>query len=295
MALPPPETRIEACSAFIEGRRGGPSSLATAYNNRGIAYAAKADYDRAVADFESAIAIDPAFVKPLNNRGATRLKKGEYDAAIEDFDRAIGLQPAYAGAFANRAEAWLKKGDYARAESDYAAATRLSADMEGAWSGLCWIRAVDGDPQAAMEACDKAIGAGRAYGPTHDSRARPSEVWTPRRRDRRLRCRAAHRPEARERAVRQRTCEAPARQDVLGRGGHRGREGPPDRYRRGIRALRRAVGVAIRSHRSRPRPESCSAQAGRRHADRCCRRARSRGCRSLFALARRAGSGYFCR
>ena len=106
----PPETRIEACSAFIEGRRGGPSSLATAYNNRGIAYAAKADYDRAVADFESAIAIDPAFVKPLNNRGATRLKKGEYDAAIEDFDRAIGLQPAYAGAFANRAETlyWLR-------------------------------------------------------------------------------------------------------------------------------------------------------------------------------------------
>jgi tetratricopeptide (TPR) repeat protein len=124
-----PETRIEACSAFIEAGRGGPSSLAVAYNNRGIAYAGKADYDHAVADFESAIAIDPTFVKPLNNRGATRLKKGEYDAAIEDFDRAVDLQPAYASAFANRAEAWLKKGDYARAESDYSAATRLNADM----------------------------------------------------------------------------------------------------------------------------------------------------------------------
>ena len=132
-----PETRIEACSAFIEAGRGGPSSLSIAYNNRGIAYAAKADYDRAVADFESAIAIDPAFVKPLNNRGATR----------------------------------LKKGDYARAESDYAAATRLNADMEDAWSGLCWIRAVAGDPQAAMETCDKAIGAGAHTASTYDSRA----------------------------------------------------------------------------------------------------------------------------
>src|SRR5262245_1931412 len=73
-----PEMRIEACSAFIEAGQGGPSSLAIAYNNRGIAYAAKANYDRAVADFESAIAIDPTFVKPLNNRGATKLKKGEY-------------------------------------------------------------------------------------------------------------------------------------------------------------------------------------------------------------------------
>jgi tetratricopeptide (TPR) repeat protein len=179
-----PETRIEACSAFIEADRGGPSSLAIAYNNRGIAYAAKADYDRAVADFESAIAIDPAFVKPLNNRGATRLKKGEYDAAIEDFDRAIGLQPAYAGAFANRAETWLKKGGYARAESDYAAAISLNADMEGAWSGLCWIRAVAGDPQAAMEACDKAIGAGAYRLDVRFPRARPPEGWTHRRCDR---------------------------------------------------------------------------------------------------------------
>jgi len=166
-----PETRIEACSAFIEAGRGGRSALATAHNNRGIAYAEKANYARAVTDFDRAIEMDPASAKPLNNRGAARLRKGEYEAAIEDFDRAIALQPAYAGAFANRAEAWLKKGDYARAESDYTAATRLNADMEGAWSGLCWIRAVAGDPQAAMEACDKAIGAGAHTASTYDSRA----------------------------------------------------------------------------------------------------------------------------
>jgi len=166
-----PETRIEACSAFIEAGRGGRSALATAHNNRGIAYAEKADYGRAVTDFDRAIEIDPTFAKSLNNRGAARLRAGEYDRAIEDFDRAIGLQPAYAGAYANRGQAWLKKGDYARAESDYAAATDLNADMEGAWSGLCWIRAVARDPQAAMEACNKAIGTGAHTASTYDSRA----------------------------------------------------------------------------------------------------------------------------
>lgn len=166
-----PETRIEACSAFIEAGRGGRSAQATAHNNRGIAYAEKADYARAVTDFDRAIEIDSSSAKPLNNRGAARLRKGDYDAAIEDFDRAIALQPAYAGAFANRAEAWLKKSDYARAESDYAAATNLNGDMEGAWSGLCWIRAVTRDPQAAMEACDRAIGTGAHTASTYDSRA----------------------------------------------------------------------------------------------------------------------------
>jgi tetratricopeptide (TPR) repeat protein len=54
-----PDRRIDACSAFIMAGRGGPQAMATAHNNRGIAYAAKADYDRAIADFEAAIGIDP--------------------------------------------------------------------------------------------------------------------------------------------------------------------------------------------------------------------------------------------
>ena len=45
-----PETSIEACSAFIDAGRGGRSAQATAHNNRGIAYAEKADYARAVTE-----------------------------------------------------------------------------------------------------------------------------------------------------------------------------------------------------------------------------------------------------
>ena len=60
-----PDRRIEACSAFIAAGRGGPQALAIAHNNRGIAYAAKADYGRANADFDVAIGIDPTFAKPV--------------------------------------------------------------------------------------------------------------------------------------------------------------------------------------------------------------------------------------
>ena len=146
--------------------------MAIAHNNRGIAYAAKADYDRAVADFDA------------RHRHRSDLRQARQQPRRgETEDRATTtprwristgpsrLQPAYPGAFVNRAEAWLKKGDLVRAESDYAAATRLNADMEGAWSGLCWIRASTGDPQGAVEACDRAIGSGAHTAATYDSRA----------------------------------------------------------------------------------------------------------------------------
>ena len=71
--------------------------LAIAYNNRGNAYAAKGDYDRAIQDFDQSIKLNPAYAKPFNNRGVAYLKKGEYDLAIKNLDEAIRLNPNYGG------------------------------------------------------------------------------------------------------------------------------------------------------------------------------------------------------
>lgn len=173
-SAPSADIRIEACSAFIAAGRGGRRALAVAHNNRGAAFAARADFDRAFADFAEAVGIDPTFAKPVNNRGAARLRRGEYDAAIADFDGAIALDPGYAAAYANRAEALLKKGDRARAEADYLAAVRLNDDLEGAWSGLCWLGASSPDARRlpeAVKACDQAVARGSHTAATYDSRA----------------------------------------------------------------------------------------------------------------------------
>ena len=67
------------------------------------------------------------YAKPFNNRGVAYLKKGEYDLAIKAFDEAITLNPGYGEAFANRAQVYLKKSEYDRAARDYSEAIRLDA------------------------------------------------------------------------------------------------------------------------------------------------------------------------
>ncbi len=77
--------------------------LAIAHNNRGNAYTAKGDFDRAIHDFDQSIKLDPTYAKPFNNRGAAYLRKGEYDLALKSLDQAIKLNPNNGRAFVNRA------------------------------------------------------------------------------------------------------------------------------------------------------------------------------------------------
>ena len=55
--------------------------------------------------------------------------KGEWDKAIGDYDKAIALNPKYAEAFHNRGIAWEAKKDRVRALEDYRAAVKLQPDF----------------------------------------------------------------------------------------------------------------------------------------------------------------------
>jgi len=61
------------------------------------------------------IALNQTYAKAFNNRGVAYLRKSEYELAIEAFDDAIKLDPGYGAAFVNRAGAYLKKNDPQRA------------------------------------------------------------------------------------------------------------------------------------------------------------------------------------
>lgn len=163
------EARISGCTALIDAAYGSTAALAIAYNNRGNAYIAKGDFDRAIQDFNRSLNLDRTYAKPLNNRGVAYMRKGEHDLAIEAFDAAIKLNPGYGTAFANRAAAYLKKHDYGRAVQDYDEATRLSPGLEAVWHGRCWAGAVLGELQVALEACNKALQSGLNNAATHDS------------------------------------------------------------------------------------------------------------------------------
>src|SRR5215471_2471075 len=114
----PPDIAADGCTAVIQSGNRMPRELAVAFTNRGLAYRTLGDFGRALADYDSAIKLDPSYAPAFNNRGAARRDKGEYDAAIADYTEAIHIDPGNAVVLTNRGAAWRDKGDLDRAIAD---------------------------------------------------------------------------------------------------------------------------------------------------------------------------------
>src|ERR1700693_4438566 len=70
-----PDMMIAGCSAMISSGEYSGRDLAIAYTNRGSAYDDKHDEDRAIADHDSAIRIDPTLELAFNNRANAYTRK----------------------------------------------------------------------------------------------------------------------------------------------------------------------------------------------------------------------------
>jgi predicted O-linked N-acetylglucosamine transferase (SPINDLY family) len=78
---------------------------AEAYNNHGIALHRRQCYREAVASFDQAIVLDPAYANAYGNRGNSLIELRQYQQALESYDQVIRLAPAYAPAYNARATA----------------------------------------------------------------------------------------------------------------------------------------------------------------------------------------------
>ena len=115
---PDPEVSISVCSALIQSGRVRGRDLAVAHTERGVAYVALLDYDRALRDFGEAIRADATFAKAFANRGAVYGAKQDFDKAIDDFTSAIALEPRSADAYADRAGMHRLNGQHDEAIRD---------------------------------------------------------------------------------------------------------------------------------------------------------------------------------
>jgi len=69
---------------------------------RGSDFAVKGDNDRAIADFDAALTVDPSFVDALNGRAMAWRAKGDRRKALADLDAALRFKPDFEIARANR-------------------------------------------------------------------------------------------------------------------------------------------------------------------------------------------------
>jgi tetratricopeptide (TPR) repeat protein len=116
---------IQACSAVIARGLVSKEDLATAFRNRANAYDDQGEFDRAIDDYDHAIAINPEDADSYNDRGTAYREKGQYGRAIEDYDRAISRSPDNAMALSNRCFAKAVVGQLEQALVDCNVSFRL--------------------------------------------------------------------------------------------------------------------------------------------------------------------------
>ena len=125
-----PDVRIVGCTRIIAlGSQETKRKQITAYINRSGAYRAKGDLDRAIADLDKALQLDPKSATALTERASIYHAKGDLNRAIADFDAAIAARPHSAAVFYGRGEVYRAKNDLDRAIADYNRVVQLDRNL----------------------------------------------------------------------------------------------------------------------------------------------------------------------
>ena len=132
----------QAISSFDTAILLNPN-FARAYNNRGNAYADKGDYNQAIRDYGEAIRRQDRTMQSdfYLNRAGTYQEIGALDKASADCDQAIRIDPTYATGYMRRGNLRFAKGDYRGAASDLEKATRLSPKDVWVLTNFGWFQA----------------------------------------------------------------------------------------------------------------------------------------------------------
>jgi tetratricopeptide (TPR) repeat protein len=121
-----------AIDDFTTSLRHAPQDTTTLYR-RGVAYWNAGDFDRSVADFTTAIRLDPEDTALYRERGDAYRAMGRLDNAMEDLNRALKSDPEDAKAHRYRAAIYERRDQPDLAIADYTAAIRLAPDEAAAY------------------------------------------------------------------------------------------------------------------------------------------------------------------
>ncbi len=115
---PDPVRQVTGCSKLIARDEFDNEMLSFIYQNRAIAFFMKGKTERALADFTTAIRLNPKNDMAYQNRGKANLELGRLYEAMHDLDLALALNPDSAKSLANRGLVWLLEGQYGEALDD---------------------------------------------------------------------------------------------------------------------------------------------------------------------------------
>jgi tetratricopeptide (TPR) repeat protein len=132
-------------------------ATATAYIDRGNGWMAKGELNRAIADFDLAVASAPAYAVAYYNRGVARHLNGDPDGAPADYNRALQLDPRLAPAYVDRSGIRYVRADLNGVISDNSKAFELDPRLAQAWNNRGLARRDKGDLNGALSDFDRSL------------------------------------------------------------------------------------------------------------------------------------------
>src|SRR5262245_28793344 len=137
---------------------------------RGLIHATSKEYDNAIAQFTEAIRLDPKDILAYNSRGNAYSAKGDHDQSIADYTKAIEIDPSYVLALSNRSNGYRIKHQYDLAIADASRALQLDANYAVAYANRGLAYGGKGDNDRALADFTKAIEIDPKYARAYDSR-----------------------------------------------------------------------------------------------------------------------------
>jgi tetratricopeptide (TPR) repeat protein len=150
-------TFTAAMKDYDERISSSPYSAGWAYFQRGNLWLHKNEGERAVADFNEALAQSPNDSAIIHNRGLAWTLLKDYNRAIADFSEAVRLEPRYAWAYEDRGRAWAELGMQDAAMADFTAALELEPKSARALLGRGIALVETGRPDEAISDLTKVV------------------------------------------------------------------------------------------------------------------------------------------
>src|SRR5690625_1140541 len=111
--------RLSGCSKLINSRAVTDARLGEAYRNRGMALFSLGETERAIQDFDRALAIITDDAALYFARGTARQHLGDHEGALGDLKQSVALDPGNAASHGNLGIAWERLGEDHKALEAY--------------------------------------------------------------------------------------------------------------------------------------------------------------------------------
>ena len=124
---------------------------------RGFQYHRLKDYDRALSEYEKALALNPDSSYAYGVRAFTLEQKGDVAGALADLDRAIAIEPQEPAYYTSKAEIYLRQGATSEALAALEQGLKVNPDYADFYNVKAEVYRKIGDAEGELAALNRLI------------------------------------------------------------------------------------------------------------------------------------------